>query len=63
MKNRVIVFTIKRVPQGLKVTTKSLLANENDKCSQTFAMCLMSTMERLTMKYNEQGISVLFEVE
>lgn len=58
-----IVFTVKRVPQGVKVTTESLLADKEDKSVQTFSVCLMSTMERLTMKYSNQGISVLFEVE
>lgn len=58
-----IVFTIKRVPRGLKVVTTSALADEEDRCVQTFSVCLMSTMERLTMKYNQRDISVLFEVE
>lgn len=58
-----IVFTIKRVPQGLKVVTTSALADEDDRLTLTFSICLMSTMERLTMKYNERDISVLFEVE
>lgn len=58
-----IVFTIKRVPQGLKVVTTSALADKEDRWTQTFSVCLMSTMERLTMKYNGLGFSVLFEVE
>ena len=58
-----IVFTIKRVPQGLKIVTTSALADEEDRWTQTFSVCLMSTMERLTMKYGKRGISVLFEVE
>lgn len=58
-----IVFTIARDKAGLKITTTSSLADHEDKDTRTFAVILISTMERLTAKYNAQGISVLFEVE
>lgn len=61
--DKMIVFTVKRVPHGLKVVTTSALADEEDRWTLTFSVCLMSTMERLTMKYNQRDISVLFEVE
>lgn len=58
-----IIFTIIKNTDSVTVKTKSLLADKKDKEIITYAVMLLTTMNKLTDKYNQRGVAVLFEVE
>ena len=58
-----IIFTIVKSTDSVTVKTKSLLADKADREITTYAVMLLTTMGKLTSKYNDNGIAVLFEVE
>ena len=57
-----IIFTLMRGSWTIDVSTKSLLADEEDR-SFSASKPIFTVMSELTTKYNERNIAVLFEID
>ena len=58
-----ITFTISTCRYGIIIKTSSKLADIDDEVVYNVSAELLNEMNRLTAKYNEKDIAVLFEVE
>ena len=58
-----IIFTIGRTEYGISIKGKSLLVDDEDKKINSIASSLLGEMRKLTKKYNERNIAVLFEID
>ena len=57
-----IIFTLMRGSWTIDVSTKSLLADEEDR-SFSASKPIFDVMSELTTKYNQRNIAVLFEID
>lgn len=58
-----IIFTVLNGEETLIIKTMSFLADDEDKNIITYTRNLFHLMLRLTEKYNNRNIAVLFEVD
>ena len=58
-----IVFTVMKVNHGLEISSKSLIVDVEDSKGVCSKETLFTEMHRLTVKYNERNIAVLFEID
>lgn len=58
-----IVFTVMKVNRGLEISSKSLIVDVEDSKEVCSKETLFTEMRRLTIKYNERNIAVLFEID
>lgn len=57
-----IVFTVLKGNHEIEISSKSLLVDVEDSRFVCSSDRLFEKMHRLTVKYNEQNIAVLFEI-
>lgn len=60
---REIIYTVCCRQYGITIKTKSPLVDIEDRVIDSVAVALLQQMHRLTTKYNNKDIAVLFEVE